>query len=68
MHNWSTDTSHIKKNTKGYTVWKIEQLINFGLDGAKLSKRELIKNWDKLEIDPSRKKFLKILLWPLKRS
>ena len=32
MHNWNTDTKILKKNPEEYAVWKLEQLINFGLD------------------------------------
>ena len=67
MHNWSTKTTTLRKDADKYTVWRLEQLINFGLDGAKLSRKELIKNWDKLDVDPDRKRFLKLIIWPEKR-
>jgi hypothetical protein len=37
-------------------------MVNFGLGGKKLKKEELKKYWDKLHIDPSRKRFLRLLL------
>lgn len=68
MHNWSTDTAQLKKNPAKYKIWKLEQLINFGLGKGKISKKNLKKNWDNIDIDPARKKFLKIILWPKKQS
>ena len=68
MHNWSTDTTQLKKNRHKYTVWKLEQMINFGLDGEKINKKAVKKYWSELQLDPSRKKFLSLLLWPRKQS
>lgn len=64
MRNWSTDIKELKKDKKKYAIWRIEQMVNFGLDGKKLNKKELKKNWTKLHLDPDKKKFLKKLLWP----
>lgn len=68
MHNWSTDTTQLKKNPEKYKIWKLEQLINFGLNKEKINKKDLKKNWDNITIDPSRKKFLHLMLWPKKQS
>ena len=64
MRNWSTDTTRLKKNSEEYTKWKLEQMINFGLDGNKLPEKELRRNFNTLSIDPLKKVFLKRLLWP----
>lgn len=64
MFNWSTDTTELKKYPEKYAIWRLEQLINYGLDGEKLDKKQLIKYWDKLRIDPHYKKYLEFLLWP----
>ncbi len=66
MYNWSTDTTELKKDQKNYTVWRIEQMVNFGLGGEKLKIEELKENWSKLKLDPLKKNFLKLLLWPKK--
>ena len=63
MYNWSTDTSLLKKDKKKYTLWKLEQLVNFGLDGERLSASELRSHWSRLQLDPAKKAFLKILLY-----
>lgn len=62
MKNWSTDTKKLKKNKEKFTVWKLEQLINFGLGEKRLSIDELRKYWDVLNIDPYKRKFLSLLL------
>ncbi|MBU0546105.1 hypothetical protein KKA13_02520 [Patescibacteria group bacterium] len=64
MRNWSTNTKELKKDKKKYAVWRLEQLVNFGLGKEKLSKKELKKNWASLNLDPHKKSFLKSLLWP----
>lgn len=68
MYNWSVDTKQLKKNKKQYAVWKIEQMVNFGLNGKKLKKSELKKYWRDLRLDPNKKKMLSLLLWPKKQS
>jgi hypothetical protein len=66
MYNWSIDLKELGGNSKGATVWKLEQTINFGLNGTKLNKSLTKKYWKRLRLDPARKKFLKFLLWPKK--
>jgi hypothetical protein len=68
MHNWSTDTTQLKKSPEKYKIWKLEQLVNFGLNKEKISKENLKKYWNKLTIDPAKKKFLHLILWPKKQS
>lgn len=64
MYNWSVDTIELKKDKKKYAVWRLEQMVNFGLGGEKLNRRELKKYWPLLNLDEKRKKFLFMLLWP----
>jgi len=66
MYNWSTNVTELKKDKKAYTVWRLEQMVNFGLDKNKLKANELKDNWKKLNLDPLKKNFLKMLLWPKK--
>lgn len=65
MYNWSVDESYLKKFPKQYKLWKLEQMICYGLDEEKLDKREVIKHWDKLKdrLDPNRRQFIEFLLW-----
>ena len=62
MYNWSVDEKKLQKQPKEYALWKLEQLINFGLNGEKINKHELREHWDRLHIDASRKNFLNLLL------
>lgn len=67
MYNWSVDEKELKKDKKRYTIWKLEQMVNFGLGGKKLKQEDLKKYWRFLNLDPDKKKYLKMILWP-KRS
>lgn len=64
MYNWSVDVKKLKKDKGKYAIWRLEQMVNFGLTGEKIKAGELRKSWRKLELDPLKKKYLKMLLWP----
>lgn len=71
MTNWSVDEKAFKKSDpKGFKIWRLSQLINYGLDGEKLDKRVLKLNWAKIKekIDPQKAKYLEFLLWKIKPS
>ncbi len=62
MYNWNTDICSFRSK-KEYALWKLNQLVNFGLGGEKLNLRLIKKYWDKLSLDTKRKRFLKFLIW-----
>ena len=62
MFNWSVDTNNLSKYPQKYAIWKLEQSINYGLNGQKLNLPELKKYFNKLTIDPQKKKYLIFLL------
>lgn len=62
MYNWSTDENKLKKDKRAHAIWKLEQMVNFGLNGKKLNASELKKYWEELSLDPARKRFLELLL------
>ena len=64
MNNWSVDIKELKKDKKQYTIWRLEQLVNFGLGKERIKESELRAHWSKLRLDPKKKKFLSFLLWP----
>ena len=64
MYNWSVDTTRLKKNPQKYAIFKLEQAVNFGLNGKKLSAKLLKQHWNNLRLDPFRKNYLARLLWP----
>jgi hypothetical protein len=62
MYNWSTQIEELKKDKKKYSIWKLEQMVNFGLNGDKLDQGELKRYWEQIKIDPDRRKFLALIL------
>ncbi len=62
MYNWTIDENNLKKNKEKYAIWRLEQLVNFGLNGEKINMEELKKYWSKLDLDPARKRFLELFL------
>lgn len=64
MYNWNINTVKLRENPEKHTIWKLEQNINFGLNGEKLSANELKKYWTKLNLDPQRKRLFEMWLWP----
>lgn len=64
MHNWSVDTTILQQDKVQYTVWRLEQMVNFGLEGnEKINKASLLKHWSQLQLDPHKKNYLAFLLW-----
>ena len=66
MYNWSVDEKAFKKkDPKGYKLWRLTQLINYGLDGEKLDRNEVKKAWPKIKdrLDPYKKRAIEYLLW-----
>lgn len=70
MYNWSTDTKKLSKDPEKYKLWKLEQLINYGLDGEKLDREEVKRAWPKIKerIDKNTRVYLEYLLWGKKPS
>lgn len=63
MYNWNTVIDRQFKKNENFLVWKLNQLINFGLNGEKLDLSLTKKYWSKLSLDPQRKSFLRLLIW-----
>ena len=66
MYNWSTDEKKFRKeNPEGFRLWRLTQLINFGLDGEKLDRQEVKKAWPKIKdrLDPNTVTYFNYLLW-----
>ena len=62
MYNWSTDKTTLKRYPKQYKIWRLEQLINFGLGKEKLPLEDVKKSLDTLSIDTKKKNYLKFLV------
>lgn len=66
MYNWSVDEKKFKKeNPKEYKLWRLVQLINYGLDGEKLDREEVKAAWPEIkdQFDPYKRRFLEYLIW-----
>ena len=66
MINWNTDEKIFKKlHLKEYKLWRITQLINYGLDGELLDKKEVIHAWSEIKdrLNPDRRKVLEFFIW-----
>lgn len=62
MYNWSTDSKNLRKDPRKYAIWRLEQMVNFGLGTERLNVRELETYWNDIEIDPYRRRYLDLLL------
>jgi hypothetical protein len=62
MYNWSTDEKNLQQEPERYAIWKLEQLLNFGLNGEKISEVELRIYENKLQLDGARRKLVSLLL------
>jgi len=60
---WDYDINELKKSKQGKLLI-LERLINYGpLKGEKISLSEVKKNWQKLNIDPLKKRLMELLIW-----
>lgn len=67
MYNWSVDEEKFKKaDPEGYKIWRLEQMINYGLGNEKIKESEVKKYWDRLFMDQPTREYLSFLLWPKK--
>lgn len=60
--HWSVDETELKKDPERYAIWRLEQRINFGVGEKKLNRTELKKYWDKIDIDPAKRRALAFAL------
>ncbi|MBI4050402.1 MAG: hypothetical protein HY396_00280 [Candidatus Doudnabacteria bacterium] len=68
MYNWSVDEKKFKKeDPEGYRIWRLEQMINYGLGEDKLDEGSVRRYWNKLFMDDPTREYLKFLLWPRKK-
>jgi hypothetical protein len=60
--HWSVDTTELQKDPDAHAIWTLEQAINFGIRDRQISRELLTKYWDRLDLDPVKKKYLAFLL------
>lgn len=65
MQNWSVDENYLKKFPQKYILWRLEQLLTYGLDGERIDKNQLIKFWPLIapRLDVKRREYMQFLLW-----
>jgi len=64
MRNWSTDTERLQTDQEKYAIWKLEQLLNYGLyEGEKIERALLEKYMPVLNIDNDTRKLLEYMLY-----
>ncbi|MDO8658257.1 MAG: hypothetical protein Q7K55_05940 [Candidatus Levybacteria bacterium] len=62
---WDYDINELKKTESGRLLI-LERQINYGVylhDHDKLKLTDVKKYWEKLNIDPKRKRFLQFVIW-----
>lgn len=65
MYNWSVDEKAMRHaDPEGYQIWRLGQLINYGLGGEKLDRALLKKYWNRFSFDRATRAYLAFLLWP----
>ena len=62
-NHWSINITELEKNPESYAIWKLEQWANWGIGTVKIKKSDLIKYWDKIDIDKWKKKALSLALF-----
>lgn len=62
MKHWSVNTRVLEKDPDALAVWELENAINFGIRDGKIKKQDILAHWDKLDLDPHKKKFLSLIL------
>jgi hypothetical protein len=62
--HWSVDEEKLKADKEKYTIWQLEQRINFNIGEGKIDKNQIIKYWNKIDIDPYKRKALSLVIQP----
>ena len=62
-NHWSVNTSELEKDPESLAIWKVEQWVNWGIGSTKASRSDLIKYWDRLDLDEWKKKALSLALF-----
>jgi hypothetical protein len=63
MNHWSVDIKELEKYPENLAIWKLEQWVNWGIGATRVKKADLIKYWDRLDIDEWKRKALSLALF-----
>ena len=56
--HWSVNTKELEKTPENLIIWKLEQWVNWGIGTVKMKRSDLIKYWNKIDIDVWKRKAL----------
>lgn len=59
---WDYNLNELKKTESG-KIKILERMINYGPGNEKISLSEVKKYWDKLDLFPTRKRLMELLIW-----
>lgn len=62
-NHWSVNTKELEKNSDNFSIWKLEQWVNWGIGTNKVKRSDLIKYWNKLDIDEWKRKAISLALF-----
>lgn len=62
--HWSVNTNELAKNPEDFAIWNIEQRVNSGIGKERLKIADLKKYWDKIDIDPFKRRALELAIFP----
>lgn len=62
MFLWDYDRKTLEKTASGRLLI-LERKINYGPGDEKIKISEVKKNWDRLQLLPTRKRLLELLIW-----
>ena len=64
MRNWSTNIKRLQTDSDKFSIWQLEQQLNFGLrEGEKIERTLLEKYLPILNIDQDTRNFMEFLLY-----
>ena len=64
MRNWSTDIKRLRTDPDKYSIWQLEQQLNYGLNEGEKIERTLLKKYlPILNIDEDTRNLMEFLLY-----
>ena len=61
--HWSVNTKELEKDPESLAIWELEQWVNWGIGDMKVKRTDLIKYWDRLDLDVWKRKALALVLF-----
>lgn len=60
--HWSVDEESLSEDPRAHAIWRLEQRINYGIGEERISKDELQRYWEEIDIDPAKRRALALAL------